>query len=79
MYLQIFCSLVGKGRGAKKRKASGSENEGEYNPGKKPPKSTPSKVISESVLMFLLVLYQYHCNNMKRINSLTSIVHIVQR
>ncbi|NXO46878.1 TOP2B topoisomerase, partial [Locustella ochotensis] len=33
----------GKGRGVKKRKASGSENEGEYNPGKKTPKSTPGK------------------------------------
>ncbi|KFP29354.1 DNA topoisomerase 2-beta, partial [Colius striatus] len=33
----------GKGRGAKKRKASSSENEGDYNPGKKAPKSTPSK------------------------------------
>ncbi|NXO45678.1 TOP2B topoisomerase, partial [Locustella ochotensis] len=33
----------GKGRGAKKRKASGSENESEYNPWKKTPKSTPSK------------------------------------
>lgn len=39
--------LVGKGRGAKKRKASGSENEGEYNPGKKTPKSTASKVNSK--------------------------------
>ncbi|NXR09479.1 TOP2B topoisomerase, partial [Semnornis frantzii] len=33
----------GKGRGARKRKASSSENEGEYNPGKKTPKSTASK------------------------------------
>ncbi|XP_072216489.1 DNA topoisomerase 2-beta-like [Excalfactoria chinensis] len=33
----------GKGRGAKKRKASGSENEGDYNPGKKAPESTPCK------------------------------------
>ncbi|NWI67684.1 TOP2B topoisomerase, partial [Todus mexicanus] len=36
-------ALKGKSRGAKKRKASSSENEGEYNPGKKTPKSTPSK------------------------------------
>ncbi|KAM9022892.1 DNA topoisomerase 2-beta isoform 2-T3 [Ara ararauna] len=36
-------SHLGKGRGAKKRKASSSENEGDYNPGKKTPKSTPSK------------------------------------
>ncbi|XP_072216503.1 DNA topoisomerase 2-beta-like [Excalfactoria chinensis] len=33
----------GKGREAKKRKASGSENEGDYNPGKKAPESTPCK------------------------------------
>ncbi|XP_072216502.1 DNA topoisomerase 2-beta-like [Excalfactoria chinensis] len=33
----------GKGREAKKRKASGSENEGDYNPGKKGPESTPCK------------------------------------
>ncbi|XP_042328062.1 DNA topoisomerase 2-beta isoform X1 [Sceloporus undulatus] len=39
---------VGKGRGAKKRKASGSENEGEYNPGKKTPKSTPSKKLKKA-------------------------------
>jgi hypothetical protein len=35
--------FLGKGRGAKKRKASGSENEGDYNPGRKPSK-TASKV-----------------------------------
>ncbi|KAJ6666465.1 hypothetical protein lerEdw1_020188 [Lerista edwardsae] len=40
---KVVTPKVGKGRGAKKRKASGSENEGEYNPGKKPPKSTTSK------------------------------------
>ncbi|OWK00334.1 hypothetical protein Celaphus_00019395 [Cervus elaphus hippelaphus] len=36
----------GKGRGAKKRKASGSENEGDYNPGRKtskPPSKKPKK------------------------------------
>lgn len=33
----------GKGRGAKKRKASGSENEGDYNPGRKPSKTTSKK------------------------------------
>ncbi|XP_070584241.1 DNA topoisomerase 2-beta isoform X3 [Erythrolamprus reginae] len=33
----------GKSRRAKKRKASGSENEGEYNPGRKEPKSVASK------------------------------------
>ncbi|XP_026544234.1 DNA topoisomerase 2-beta isoform X1 [Notechis scutatus] len=38
----------GKGRGAKKRKASGSENEGEYNPGRKPPKSIASKKLKKT-------------------------------
>lgn len=38
-----FTCLLGKGRGAKKRKASGSENEGDYNPGRRPSK-TASKV-----------------------------------
>uniref|UniRef100_A0A8C0P5P7 DNA topoisomerase 2 n=1 Tax=Canis lupus familiaris TaxID=9615 RepID=A0A8C0P5P7_CANLF len=33
----------GKGRGAKKRKASGSENEGDYNPGRKTSKTTSKK------------------------------------
>uniref|UniRef100_A0A2D4GGV0 DTHCT domain-containing protein n=3 Tax=Micrurus TaxID=8634 RepID=A0A2D4GGV0_MICCO len=38
----------GKGRGAKKRKPSGSENEGEYNPGRKPPKSIASKKLKKT-------------------------------
>ncbi|XP_013931349.1 PREDICTED: DNA topoisomerase 2-beta [Thamnophis sirtalis] len=38
----------GKGRGAKKRKISGSENEGEYNPGRKSPKSIPSKKLKKT-------------------------------
>ncbi|GAB5576893.1 DNA topoisomerase 2-beta isoform X1 [Prionailurus iriomotensis] len=37
----------GKGRGAKKRKASGSENEGDYNPGRKTSK-TPSKKMKKT-------------------------------
>lgn len=36
--------LKGKGRGAKKRKASGSENEGDYNPGRKTSKTTSKKL-----------------------------------